>query len=218
MKVWAIIPVKPLHDSKSRLAHVLSPEERAALTSQILESTISVLKGVKEIERILVVSRDRKALKVARREGASTFNETDKQGLNSALTRASHIAAAKKADGVLILPADLPYITAEDVEMMIGQVNQEVVIGGNSDNGRQQRAISICGDLNLDGSNALLVCPPTGFTFQYGPNSYILHQEEASRLGMSVRIIDAPGLKFDIDTEEDWNEYQSIQMNFVSTV
>jgi len=217
MKVWAIIPVKPLYDSKSRLAHVLSPEERAALTSQILESTIGVLKGVKVIERILVVSRDRKALKVARREGASTFNETEKQGLNSALTRASHIAVAKRADCVLIIPADLPYITVEDVEMMIGQAAEEVVIGGSSDNGCQHRAISICGDLSLDGSNALLVCPPTGFKFQYGPNSYTLHQEEASRLGMSVRIIDAPGLKFDIDTEDDWNEYLSIQMNVVST-
>lgn len=216
MKVWAIIPVKPLHDSKSRLAHVLSPDERAALTSQILESTIGVLKGVREIEQVLVVSRDRKALKVARREGALTFNETDKQGLNSALTRASHIAVAKKADCVLIIPADLPYIAVEDVETMISQAAEEIGIGGNSDNGCQHRAISICSDFNLDGSNALLVCPPTGFTFQYGPNSFSLHQEEASRLGMSVRIVDAPGLKFDIDTEEDWNEYLSLHMNLVS--
>ncbi|MFN2189200.1 MAG: 2-phospho-L-lactate guanylyltransferase, partial [Candidatus Promineifilaceae bacterium] len=40
MKIWAIIPVKPLYDSKSRLAEVLTPEERAELTRRLLESTI----------------------------------------------------------------------------------------------------------------------------------------------------------------------------------
>ena len=217
MKVWAIIPVKPLYDSKSRLADVLSPDDRAELTSKLLESTIGVLKRVDEIDRILVVSRDRRALKIARREGASTFNETDKQGLNSALTRASHIAAAKKADCVLILPADLPFLTEADVEMMICQAAEEIVSGGRRTNGCQHRAIVICSDRARDGSNALLVCPSTGFTFQYGPNSYSLHLDEAARLGMSVRIVDAPGLKFDIDTEEDWREYLSLLAETVST-
>lgn len=217
MLIWAIIPVKPLHDSKSRLSHVLSPEERAALTSHLLESTVKVLSGINEIDRILVVSRDPKALKVARAAGATTYNETDKQGLNSALTRASHIAVAKRANCVLVLPADLPFITKEDVEMMIAQVTEEVVFGANGDGDCQNRAIAICSDHNSDGSNALLVCPPIGYTFQYGPNSYTLHLEEASRLGMSARIVDAPGLKFDIDTEEDWKAYLSMQMNLVSS-
>jgi 2-phospho-L-lactate guanylyltransferase len=217
MNTWVIIPVKPLQDSKSRLADVLSADERAALTSQILESTLDMLAGVKEIDRVLVVSRDRKALKVARKRGASTYNETVKQGLNSALTRASHIAAAKMADCVLIIPADLPFITAEDIEMMIEQATEEVAIGNNSDGGSQHRAIVICSDHNRDGSNALLICPPTGFTFQYGPNSFKLHLEEASRLGMSARVVEASGIKFDIDTEEDWNAYLSMQMNLVSS-
>ncbi len=217
MIIWAIIPVKPLHDSKSRLADVLSADERAALTSHILESTLHVLDRVKDIDRILVVSRDRKALKVARTGGASTYSETDKQGLNSALTRASHIAAAKKADCILIIPADLPFITTEDVEKMIEQATEEVVVGISGDGGCQHRAIVICSDHNRDGSNALLICPPTGFTFQYGPNSFNLHLEEASRLGMSARVVEASGIKFDIDTEEDWNAYLSMQMNLVSS-
>ena len=218
MKIWAIIPVKPLHDSKSRLAHVLSADERAALTSRLLQSTIAVLSGVKEIERVLVVSRDRKALKIARRSGASTYNETDKQGLNSALTRASHVAMAKKVNCVLIIPADLPFMTEEDIEILISRAAEEINVGGISSNGCQHRAMAICSDYSQDGSNALLVCPPTGFTFQYGPDSYNLHLEEASRLGMSIQIVDVPGLKFDIDTEEDWNEYLSMQSNLVSSL
>jgi 2-phospho-L-lactate guanylyltransferase len=194
----------------------LTPEERAELTRRLLESTIRVLNGVDELEKILVVSRDRKVLKIARREGASTFNETDKQGLNSALTRASHVAVAKKADCVLILPADLPFIKEEDIELMIHQAAEEIVPGGKRTNGCQRRTMAICSDRDQDGSNGLLVCPPAGFTFQYGPNSFSRHIDEADRLGMAVRIIDSPGLRFDIDSEEDWNEYLSLMVNPVA--
>lgn len=217
MIIWTIIPVKPLYDSKSRLAQVLSPEERAALTSHILESTLQVLDDVDDIDRILVVSRDPKALKVARNGGAFTYSETDKQGLNSALTRATHIAAAKKADCVLILPADLPFLSADDVKKMIMQATEEVSGEGNGVSGCQHRAIAICGDHNRDGSNALFVCPPTGFTFQYGPNSFNLHLDEASRLGMTARIVEAPGIRFDIDTEEDWKTYLSLRTSPVTS-
>ncbi|HET6446002.1 MAG TPA: 2-phospho-L-lactate guanylyltransferase [candidate division Zixibacteria bacterium] len=213
MIIWAIIPVKPLFDSKSRLAQVLSPEERADLTSRILESTVQVLNDVDDIDRILVVSRDSKALKIARNGGALTYSETDKQGLNSALTRATQIAATQKADCVLIIPADLPFVSAEDVQEMIKQATEGVVVGGNGDNGPQHRAMAICGDHNRDGSNALFVCPPTGFTFQYGPDSFNLHIEEASRLGMTARIVETPGIRFDVDTEEDWKTYLSLLAN-----
>ncbi len=217
MNIWAIIPVKPLHDSKSRLVNVLTPEERAALTLQILGDTLEVLAEVPAINRTLVVSRDPKVLKVARNRGASTYNETDKQGLNSALTRASHIAAAKNADCILILPADLPYVTAEDVELIVGNDSGDAAGRDESNRGIVPGSFAICSDHGCDGSNALLVCPPTGFTFQYGSNSFSLHLEEASRLGMSKRVVEAPGIKFDIDTEEDWIAYLSMQTSPVNS-
>ena len=63
---------------------------------------MDTLNEVMAITQTLVVSRDPAALKVARRHGASTFGETGKQDLNLALTRASHIAVAQKANCVLI--------------------------------------------------------------------------------------------------------------------
>ncbi|HCB49890.1 MAG TPA: hypothetical protein DEP47_10270, partial [Chloroflexi bacterium] len=119
MNIWAIIPVKPLRDSKSRISHILSGDERAELTSYLMGRTIDVLSEVMAISRTLVVSRDPAALKIARQHGASTYGETEKQDLNLALTRASHIAAAQKANCVLVLPSDLPLLTVEDVEMMV---------------------------------------------------------------------------------------------------
>jgi 2-phospho-L-lactate guanylyltransferase (CobY/MobA/RfbA family) len=50
--------------------------------------------------------------------------------------------------------------------------------------------------------------PPTQFTYRYGLGSFRSHIQEATRLGLDVHIIHAPGLRFDLDTEEDWQQYQ----------
>jgi 2-phospho-L-lactate/phosphoenolpyruvate guanylyltransferase len=209
MILWAVIPVKPLRDSKSRLAHILTPDERAELTVSLLRRTLDVMDEVEEVARTLVVSRDPAVLKIARAHGAHTFGEGDRQGLNLALARAAHIAAAHQAAGILIVPADLPLVSREDIKMMIsGAVPSD---NGHRSNGYHyaQRAISICPDQKNEGTNALLICPPTGFTFHYGEDSLALHLAEAGRLGMPRRIIHAPGLKFDLDNDEDWATYQS---------
>lgn len=216
MTTWAIVPVKPLRYGKSRLAHILSPEERAALTTRMLNRTLQTLNQVPAIFRSLVISRDPAALKIARDYDAYTYGEGDKQDLNIALARAAHLAAAKEAAGLLIIPADLPLITVEDVEMMLAGVGPSLAFTRPADhnNGgfrlRKPRAMTICPDRSKNGTNALYISPPLGFEFSYGEGSFERHLQQAERLGMSSRIVHAPGLKFDLDTEEDWRAYQTI--------
>jgi 2-phospho-L-lactate guanylyltransferase len=211
MILWAIIPVKPLRDGKSRLSHILTADERSLLTTHTLGHLLDILDKVPAVSRSLVVSRDTAVLKIARQHGASTFGETKKRDLNLALTSASHVATAQRADCTLILPADLPFITAEDVEMMVAGAAPELATTSGNGYFYQNRAITICPDRSNEGTNALLVCPPTGFNFQFGPNSFQRHLEEAANLAMSRRIIHAPGIKFDLDTEEDWETYLAMQ-------
>lgn len=216
MTTWAIVPVKPLRYGKSRLADILSPEERAALTTSMLNRTLQTLNQVPGLFRSLVISRDPAALKIARDYGAYTYGEGDKQDLNIALTRAAHLAATQEAAGLLIIPADLPLITVEDVEMMLAGVGPSLAFTRPADhnNGgfrlRKPRAMTICPDRSKNGTNALYISPPLGFEFSYGEGSFERHLQQAQRLGMSSRIVHAPGLKFDLDTEEDWRAYQTI--------
>lgn len=211
MILWAIIPVKPFRYSKSRLAHLLSMDERADLTENILKRTLKTVDQVPAITRTLVVSRDPAALKVARQYGASTYGETDKQDLNMALTRAAHIAVAQKADGVLILPADLPLLISKDIEKLIEAAAPEMQLGNNGF-ASHQRFMVICTDQNQDGTNALLISPPTGFNFQYGPGSFQKHISEAQLLGMKSSVISRPSIEFDLDTEADWRAYKARRM------
>jgi len=216
MTTWAIIPVKPLQYGKSRLSHILTPEERAELTSNMLRRTLQVLNDVAGIFRCLVISRDPAALKIGRQFGAYTYGEGEKQDLNVALTRGAHIAAAQEATGILIIPADLPLITVEDVEMMLAGLAPTIAPSRARDytNGsigfQQPRAVAICPDRDEDGTNALYLSPPIGFDFKYGDGSFQRHLREAERLGMQARIVHAPGLKFDLDTEEDLRTYKAI--------
>jgi 2-phospho-L-lactate guanylyltransferase len=209
MNVWAIVPVKPFRDSKSRLAHILTADQRAELTGYMLRRTLDILAGIAAVDRTLVVSRDPSVLKLARQHEAMTYEESDKQDMNTALTRAAHIAAAQKADCALILPADLPFLTPEDVTNVLEAASPEHCNGGNGFLSRR-RGIAICSDRDNNGTNALLVCPPTGFTFQYGTGSYERHLAEADRLGLSKCIVKAPGISFDLDTERDYRVYLAL--------
>lgn len=251
--LWAIIPVKPLRESKSRLSGVLSPDERAELTRFVLQRTLRILRQVEAVDQIMVVSRDPGLLKMARQIGAVTLVEGSRPGLNVALTRAAYVAAAQRATSLLILPSDLPLLTAADVQMMLtgatpanglrpgngyyqelkngpiqlngqqtaGKVNGNGIPYHNGSNGHHPNnelhklpvaaaAMTICPDHHEDGTNALYIRPATGFTFHYGVGSFHKHLQEAARLGMFYRIIHAPGIKFDLDTESDWRTYQTV--------
>jgi 2-phospho-L-lactate guanylyltransferase len=197
--IWAIVPVKPLHDSKRRLAHILPAEERAELIHRFLIQTLMVLNQSGIIDRILVVSGDERVLATAQMVGAAVLVETAVLGLNPAVTTAVQFAADSGATAVLILPADLPFIEPADVAIMVG----------GKWNGRNPvPRLTICSDEQGDGSNALFISSPVPFTFRYGPGSFRQHLQEAHLRGLTTQIIHNPNLQFDLDTEADWHKYQ----------
>src|SRR5512138_1716072 len=107
MTLWAIVPVKPLRRGKSRLSSSLSDEERVELNRMLLERTLRTLTDLREVEEVLVVSRDPSALAIARDLGARTVQEDGAPTLNTALKRATIVAQVYASRGVLVLPADL---------------------------------------------------------------------------------------------------------------
>ena len=92
MSLWAIVPVKPLRRGKTRLAGVLSEDEREILNLSLLGHTMLILRQVPEIQQILVVSSDTAVLALAREQGARTVMEDGNPGLNTALHRATMVA------------------------------------------------------------------------------------------------------------------------------
>jgi 2-phospho-L-lactate guanylyltransferase len=190
MTLWAIVPVKPLKRAKSRLSGVLSGEERALLSQDMLLHTLDVLKSVPRIERMLVVSRDTRALALARGHGARTVTERGAPQLNQALIRATVIARGYGVSTVLVLPADLPLLTKDDIETLIAAAKDPPVV-------------VISPDRHGTGTNALLMSPPGVIEYEFGPESYNRHLERAKSAGARVEICELPSLELDLDVPED---------------
>jgi 2-phospho-L-lactate guanylyltransferase len=190
MSLWAIVPVKPLRRGKSRLAGVLSEEERTQLNFFLLSHTLSVLSEVPHIDHVLVVSRDSAALALARDHGAKTVQEDGRPVLNTALRRATAIAQAYSTEGVLILPADIPLLQPADLEGLIKLAQEPPVV-------------VIVPDRRRDGTNALLVRPAGVIDYAFGPGSFQKHCNRAIKFCVRLEVYENPAIGLDLDLPED---------------
>lgn len=190
MTIWAIVPVKPLRLGKSRLSGVLSDTERATLNRMFLEQTLDVLRNTPKVSQILVVSRDPAALAIAREFGARTVLEDGNPNLNSALTRATMLAKNYATRGVLVLPADLPLITKDDLSDFFDHI-------------LKSPCVIITPDRHENGTNALLMAPGGLIKYGFGKDSFMRHCELARNVGANLQIVRNQHIELDLDTPED---------------
>jgi len=203
MTIWAIVPVKPLRRGKSRLSGTLSEDERTQLNQVLLEHTLCILTESKELEEVLVVSRDPHALTVARNLGARTVLEDGQPRLNTALTRATVVAKVYATRGVLVLPADLPLLSHDDVLALIERATQPPVV-------------VIAPDRHEQGTNALLMSPAGLIEYDFGEGSYQRHCERAQKAGARLEIVKLTSLGLDLDLPEDLELIEKMRESKVS--
>ena len=199
MTLWAIVPVKPLRRGKSRLAGALSDDERTELNRNLLQNTLKILSEIRELEEVLVVSRDPAALTVARNYGARTVREDGQPELNTALKRATVVAQVYATRGVLVLPADLPLISRGDVLALIERASDPPVI-------------VIAPDRHEKGTNALLISPSGLIEYDFGENSFQRHCERARKAGARLEIVNIPSLALDLDLPEDLELIRKLEL------
>jgi len=190
MTIWAIVPVKPLRRGKSRLAGMLSEEQRTRLNRYLLEHTLTTLNEIPDIEHTLVVSRDPAALALTRSMGGRTVLEDGAPQFNTAIKRATIVAKAQGARAVLILPADLPLIRPSDLKALLRR-------------GKKPPVVVIAPDRRLDGTNGLFVNPAGLIEYGYGPGSFQRHSQRAAEAGARLEVVNSDRLGLDLDLPED---------------
>ncbi len=203
MTIWAIVPVKPLRRGKSRLAGMLTEDQRARLNRYLLQHTLDTLNEVPEIEHTLVVSRDPAALALTREMGGRTVLEDGAPQFNTAIQRATVVARAHGAHAVLILPADLPLIDPPDIRALL-------------ERGQNPPAVVIAPDRRQDGTNGLFVNPAGLIEYGYGPGSFQRHSERARQAGARLEVIENPALGLDLDLPEDLEALGGLEMLGIS--
>lgn len=190
VSVFAVVPVKNLAEAKSRLSASLDPEERGVLTLTLLKNVLAALRGVGIIDRVAVVSPSRRALSLAEEVDATALLQ-ESRGLNEALEEGRRWALDEGASALLVLPADLPYLSASDVQMLLEALNDTAV------------SAVISPDRLREGTNALLLRPPDALQFVFGSGSFEAHLSGARERGIQVEIRETVGVAFDLDTRED---------------
>jgi 2-phospho-L-lactate guanylyltransferase len=190
MTIWAIVPVKPLRRGKSRLAGLLSEEQRTRLNRYLLEHTLTILNEIPDIEHTLVVSRDPAALALTRSMGGRTVLEDGAPQFNTALQRATIVAQAQGARAVLILPADLPLVEPSDLKALLSQ-------------GQIPPVVVIAPDRWQNGTNGLFINPAGLIEYGYGPGSFQRHCGRSKEAGATLRILNNERIGLDLDLPED---------------
>ena len=200
MTMWAILPVKPLKLGKTRLAEVLSEDERYVLNTTLLGNTLSALRQADKVDQVLVISRDPGVLSVSRNFGVRTLQEDTPSNLNRAVTIGVRFAVSAAADRVMILPADIPLINTDLVQDLAGRLTKE-------------NQMIIVPDRRDDGTNSLLLSPPSRMQFQFGLGSFRRHIALAKMLGLNVDVVRIPELGLDLDLPEDLEVFKTFNLS-----
>lgn len=186
--LWAVVPVKPFAEAKSRLAPLLDGASRAALSRALLSRTLRVVTQADCCAGLVVVSRDVTALALAEESGAVPLRE-DGHDLNAALEQARRFVVDRGAQALLVLPADLAAVEADDIRS----------VAALADDGRSV----VVAPSSTGGTNLLLLRPPGILPFAYGPGSFDRHVQRAADAGLPVQIVRSPVLALDLDLPGD---------------
>jgi 2-phospho-L-lactate guanylyltransferase len=178
----ALIAIKQRVRCKTRLSETLAPTVRLQLVRSMLAAVLSAAGAARAVGQIVVVSPERDTIPA----DVPVIVDTG-EDLNGALTEAHRMLLEFGCQGVLILPADLPTISAADIDGLAHAGR----IGG----------FAIAPDTDGSGTNALCLASTQPFRFQFGFGS--LHLREAERMGLSPQVVRLPGLQFDVDLPAD---------------
>ncbi|MFN8111283.1 MAG: 2-phospho-L-lactate guanylyltransferase [Thermoleophilia bacterium] len=190
MNVVAVIPVKRFGRALGRLAGVLSREERADLQAAMLTDLLEACTACPRLAGVTVVSSDPQATALAAGAGARTLPDHDPpRGMNAAVAIGRSDAAARGADAVLVLTADLPLAAPNDLAAVVDALGTAGGVLVPSRDGT--------------GTNALLLRPPEAMGTHLGPDSRAQHHRHAGRVGLVLRDHEVPGIAVDIDTPDD---------------
>lgn len=192
-RIVALVPVRSLSGAKSRLGEPLDPEERADLILALLRRSVEAALGAGRLAGALVVSMDPDAVAKARAMGATSIQQ-QAGGLNEALVEGRLAAGA--ATGLVVLPADLPGVTASEIDRLVETAEVSLREIPN------RPVVVLVPDRHGSGTNALLLAPPDAIDFHFGEGSRAAHAAAAEAAGATYVELDGP-LSFDLDTPED---------------
>jgi 2-phospho-L-lactate guanylyltransferase len=189
VKGTAILPVKRFDAAKRRLATGLDDERRAALAAAMLGDVLEAIAAARTIERTIVVSGDPLAQELAAAAGAEVVPDPGDEGHVQAAVAGIARAEVEGAGLVVLLPGDCPLLEPRELDRLL--------------TGVPDRYVAIVPDRHGEGTNALVLSPPTAIEPAFGEGSRARHVAAAKEAGIPHAVEELPSLALDLDTPAD---------------
>jgi len=188
--VWAVVPVKAFARGKSRLAGVLRDGVRAAFARGLFEHVVTTLETSSHIARILIATEDDEVAEAAEARGLLVLRDTVQGGLAGVVDAALAYAHAHGASAGFVCMADLPHLSAAEVDEVVAELAEVDVV--------------VTPDLVRAGTNVLCLAPAQAMASCFGrEDSFAQHLARAKQSGLSLAVVERPGLCFDVDDPSD---------------
>lgn len=185
---WALVPIKPFAAAKSRLEGLLTRAECARLAEEMARDVLMALHAAPDITGIALLGDEPRLAPLAAAVSATLHAEHPDEDYRAALGRVARELSTHGARHLLVVPADLPTLSAGDVQALLAD---------------HTSGVTICPAAADGGTNALLLSPPTAIPFLYGPDSAARHLAAAEAAGVPARTVSIPGFARDVDSPED---------------
>lgn len=185
----ALVPVKALSSSKSRLLPELDRDQLQQLSLAMLRDIIEALSKVASLDRVVVATPDATVAAAARSAGADVLLRPD-SGLNQAIDAAAADLLGP-GEPFLVVLGDVAGTRAEEVQQLFDS---------SAEMATPCAALAPSRD---GGTSALLRIPWDAIPSRFGPDSAKAHRHAASEAGISFRELALPSLAIDLDRAED---------------
>ncbi len=190
-KTAIIIPIKKFDHSKTRLGPFLNSNERIELTKLLMLETLEKISRLQQ-KQIIIISGERFE-PIDKFRDIVLIKETNLNGVNNAIGLANGFIKDKDNEfsESLIIPIDLPFLSAEDLHDVIKTSR------------KFEEGICIVPSKRFDGTNVLLRKPNLVIDTFYDNNSFYNHVKTAAENKVSIEIIKNENLMIDLDTVDD---------------
>jgi 2-phospho-L-lactate guanylyltransferase len=193
---WALVPLKSRERAKSRLATVLSPEQRTHLFFALARQVILTLQTTRGIDAVAVITASAEIAAFARSLGATPILQSADFGMSAAFELAVGELQIANARRVLMLPGDLPLISSVALEALLAAAGNEP-------------GVVVVPDRHRTGTNALLCAPPRALSPCFGGHSFERHMQAAQAARLDAHIFEHEALALDLDHPEDLDYLQA---------
>ncbi len=186
----ALVPVKRLEQSKSRLLSQLPDPQRQALTLAMLADLLEALFETRGLDRVAVTTPDAVVASLARSAGAELLMRQE-PGLNEALEDGIGRLGPGPEEPFIIVLGDVAGALAVDLERLLATARETegpgVWLAPSSDGG----------------TSALLQRPATSIPCCFGRDSAKRHRDAAQTAGVAYHEVPLASLAIDLDEPED---------------